>query len=388
MQCGYNYGSKVDSITLEAIADEGFVFAGFEDAATKCLNGDTNALATGKCVVNPGKTSKLVAEFTFVGTGCSGSDCDGGDNNSDNGGSDSSGNAGSGSGEPVVITVPKFCWKGTYGRGVGTIPADCPGQEKQAGLCYNYCKSGFYGVGPVCWQACPSGYTDDGAFCRKDAHIFASDNSSCPWYDKCGLTFAPGCSKCPSGYINDGCTCRRDVHIFAKASYGRGVGTPMSCSSSLQYDAGLCYQHCSSGMNGVGPVCWGSCPASIPVGCGAGCAATGGECANQIISQVTSSLEMAGNIAAAVLTFGASSAAVYSTKIALNASQRAATKAAIIEGLKKTGKDLTQDALEAAAEQVLIASMGGDFDFNSLDPTGIASVVAAFNAPICSDVGR
>jgi hypothetical protein len=279
-----------------------------------------------------------------------------------------------------------FCWKGTYGRGVGAVPNACPDQQKDAGLCYTYCRSGFYGVGPVCWGRCPSGYTDDGATCRRDAHIFASDNSRCPWYDKCGLTFAPGCSRCPAGYRNDGCTCRRDVHIFGKPSYGRGVGKPMSCSSSLQYDAGLCYPHCRSGFDGVGPVCWGSCPAELPVACGAGCASSSSACAEQIISQVTSSLEMAANIGAAVVTFGTSAAATYSAKIALNASQKAALKAAIKKGLRETGEDLAEDALEAAAEQVVRSAQGEDFDLTALDPTGIAAVVAAFDAPICSEL--
>lgn len=41
-----------------------------------------------------------------------------------------------------------------------------------------------------------------------------------------------------------------------KVAYGRGAGIPMSCSSSQEYDAGLCYTQCQSGYDGVGPVCW------------------------------------------------------------------------------------------------------------------------------------
>jgi hypothetical protein len=152
--------------------------------------------------------------------------------------------------------------KPSSGRGVGTVPSNCgSGREFDAGLCYPLCPSGFSGVGPVCWQRCPSDHHDDGAFCRRDAHIFGSNNDACPWYDKCGLTFAKGCSVCPAGYHNDGCTCRRDVHIIAKATRGRGVGTvPNGCSPGLQYDAGLCYAPCPAGFRGVGPVCWGGCP--------------------------------------------------------------------------------------------------------------------------------
>jgi hypothetical protein len=152
--------------------------------------------------------------------------------------------------------------KPSYGRGAGTAPTQCgAGQQYDAGLCYPQCAAGYYGVGPVCWQICPAGYADDGLTCRRDASIINADNSSCPWYDKCGLTFAKGCSVCPPGYANDGCTCRIDAHIFGKSSYGRGAGTvPTQCGAGQQYDAGLCYPFCAPGYSGAGPVCWGSCP--------------------------------------------------------------------------------------------------------------------------------
>jgi len=155
--------------------------------------------------------------------------------------------------------------KPSQGRGVGAVPTNCgPGKELDAGLCYPLCPAGMRGVGPVCWQICPPGYNDDGATCRRDGSIFGSNNSACPWYDKCGLVTAKGCSVCPAGFNNDGCTCRRDPHIFGKSTHARGVGTPPSaCRAGLQYDAGLCYAMCPAGFNGVGPVCWGTCPAGF-----------------------------------------------------------------------------------------------------------------------------
>lgn len=151
--------------------------------------------------------------------------------------------------------------KESYGRGVGTIPNGCGSAENDAGLCYQPCRDGFDGVGPVCWRRCPPGMHDDGAFCRRDVQIISANNSSCPWYDLCGLTFARGCSTCPTGFMNDGCTCRIDAWIFAKESYGRGVGRlPTDCGPGRVYDAGLCYPRCRAGFTGVGPVCWGRCP--------------------------------------------------------------------------------------------------------------------------------
>lgn len=103
-----------------------------------------------------------------------------------------------------------------------------------------------------------AGYTDDRATCRRDAHIISANDDACPWYDKCGLTFSKGCSTCPDGYANDGCTCRRDVHIFAKSSYGRGVGSPMSCAPGRQQIGALCYGACDPGWDAAGVECLGA----------------------------------------------------------------------------------------------------------------------------------
>jgi hypothetical protein len=146
----------------------------------------------------------------------------------------------------------------SYQRGVGTAPTTCPaGEELQDGLCYTSCASGYTGVGPVCWGSCPAGYADNGATCHRVASIISANTSSCPWYDACGLTLAPGCSSCPSGYVNDGCTCRRDASTVAKPSYGRGVGeAPSICPGNKVMEAGLCYSSCDPGYEGVGSDCW------------------------------------------------------------------------------------------------------------------------------------
>jgi hypothetical protein len=171
--------------------------------------------------------------------------------------------------------------KPSYGRGAGTIPSGCGGEEMDGALCYPWCAAGYDGVGPVCWQDCPAGYQDDGAFCRRDAHIFAKDSygrgAGYPlWecagreqdgllcYDWCRAGYdgvGPVCWRyCPEGYTDDGAFCRRDAHIFAKSSYGRGVGRiPSDCGAGLENDAGLCYPLCAPGFDGVGPVCWGQC---------------------------------------------------------------------------------------------------------------------------------
>jgi hypothetical protein len=57
------------------------------------------------------------------------------------------------------------CQKNTYTVG-SSMPICSAGQDYDAGLCYNKCKSGFTGVGPVCWQKCHSESSFDcGAIC-------------------------------------------------------------------------------------------------------------------------------------------------------------------------------------------------------------------------------
>ena len=79
---------------------------------------------------------------------------------------------------------PQTVAKKSYGRGAGK-PLQCAANEEQDGaLCYPECKSGYHGVGPVCWSTCSGETTDTGAFCQKK-------------------------------------------------SYGRGVGKPLACLSKL-----------------------------------------------------------------------------------------------------------------------------------------------------------
>lgn len=210
-----------------------------------------------------------------------------------------------------------FCWKDSYGRGVGTIPTACDGgKEYQAGLCYNKCPAGMYGVGPVCWSSCPDGYTDMGAVCHINMPLTTSGTG---WYcdarDGWGTCWLWKLS-CQPGYTNAGLFCAltaRPTPAGFSGTYldpmkntsGRGVGTvPTNCGPGKQYDAGLCYDNCRAGYSGVGPVCWGSNPPGW-VGCGMGSARTSSVCGNVITDQVAS----VGQIAITAATLGTASGA-------------------------------------------------------------------------------
>ena len=48
------------------------------------------------------------------------------------------------------------------------------GEQRDAGLCYANCRTGFNGVGPVCWAEKPAGWVDCGMGAAKDSTTCAS----------------------------------------------------------------------------------------------------------------------------------------------------------------------------------------------------------------------
>ncbi|MBN1382317.1 MAG: hypothetical protein JXA41_11625 [Deltaproteobacteria bacterium] len=338
-----------------------------------------------------------------------------------------------------------YCWRQSYGRGIGVPVSACPkGQEKDGLLCYPTCESigkkGWKGVGPVCWQSCPEGFRDDGAFCFKPTTSYGRgvgfpwkigdrafslsnakkrcekvhgkgrcEKSGAIYYPKCKPGYrAIGCCvcspRCPPGMTDIGISCQ-------KKSKGRGVGKPMKCKAGQEYDAGLCYTPCKEHYHGVGPVCWQNCPATQPVNCGAGCAKHANRCVEQTLSQVLAPLEIAANVGMALTTGGTANAAVTAAKASAKTTAKTAGKAAAKKAVKastrkiaqemmpeiraKLGKKLRRSYPEEIAEEVCRnaadnlaqAMIATDSDAKdvllALDPTGIADVVDAYHHPRC-----
>lgn len=112
---------------------------------------------------------------------------------------------------------------------VSFTPNTCPPDKDQdAGLCYEKCRDGYHGVGPVCWAdsvnigvgkvaglgPCPPGWKDDGLLCRQPI------------------------------------TCAKGLAFFTKGCSGGKIITkdlvcpgPMSRSAKEKV-AGLCYNPC------------------------------------------------------------------------------------------------------------------------------------------------
>jgi len=76
-----------------------------------------------------------------------------------------------------LIDSGASCTKKSQGRGAGTIPVACDGgKQYDAGLCYSQCSTGYYGIGPVCWQNCPPSFPSAcGAGCATTKDMCSSE---------------------------------------------------------------------------------------------------------------------------------------------------------------------------------------------------------------------
>jgi hypothetical protein len=312
-----------------------------------------------------------------------------------------------------------MCWMETITRGAGTIPDQCSsGKKNENGLCYVACPTGYTGEGPVCWQNCPTGYTNNAAFCAKpkaysrtgfawDIADGVNDNGM---YSRCQKVHGSGnCEKngaivypkCKTGFSAVGCCVCSPICLNAMVDIGvsctkktttRGAGTiPDQCSGGKKNEGGLCYTSCPAGFKGIGPVCWNQqCPTKYPTHCGMGCAFSDEACGWAIFDQVSSVGEFILNIA----TFGTGGAI---TKVATTTAKtvgktvaktvsKEVVKASLKSSAKAIGKEMGETVLENTALTCVDAQLTGEFDWYSLDPTGIANIVKAFNHPLCKDV--
>ena len=284
-----------------------------------------------------------------------------------------------------------FCWRDSYGRGVGKIPNYCPShKETIAGgvFCYTKCNQlgNFYRFGYDCHQRCGSGFNDHGLLCNRGNwgrgvgeircgwEYWASDSSALGEHSSSGRRLLGGGLKtklvcggsqcgskqdclglcyprCPSSHPNwIGCNlCGVDC---TRSGYNPGIAPSCpkkiycshgmeaaKCAPGYEYDAGLCYSKCRSGYNGVGPVCWGFAPTVEGkkwVECGMGAAIDDVACASAVADQILGPLEMV----AFVASFGSSGAATTGPKAAARAAKTAAKSGGKLDALKDAAKSL------------------------------------------------
>jgi hypothetical protein len=336
---------------------------------------------------------------------------------------------------PTDTTGPQsfsdFCWKNSYGRGVGTIPSTCPSDRDQRGLlCYSKCPEGFANPpGTVdCHQVCPEGFRDDGLFCRRSEY---GRGAGYPWqfgdpafsaagqFGRCHNDHGDGnCElngglvypKCADGYHAFGCCiCRPDtpdctslgfagqLDLSCTKSIILGDPTWMGCGEGQEYNVGLCYTPCGDGYFGVGPVCWGQ-PPSGWVDCGFGAARDQEQCEEALKDQIMSVTDTVLFVA----SLGASSA----TRPMSKGTQQFYDLVEQANKLKEM-VDLVLDLEENRPEALLnnFASwfeQYGNVNFEDLEPedlfrvvaemasefdeSGIASIFAAYTWPLCSKI--
>lgn len=160
-------------------------------------------------------------------------------------------------------TYEPYCSRHSYIRGLGHPLDTCPepSLEQDGLLCYPPCRSGYNGVGPICWQKCGN-MTAIGFVCW-DSRL---SERSCPWYGNCG-------------------------RIYLRDNYNRGIGLPRICSKPYEQNGAFCYEKCNTNYHGVGPVCWQDCPTSHPYSCLAGCSRTREICQRKIIDMLRSVID-------------------------------------------------------------------------------------------------
>jgi len=326
-----------------------------------------------------------------------------------------------------------ICWKDSYGRGVGTVPQSCaPGKERIGLLCYDKCPRGMKRVGFDCHSTCPSGFSDQGLFCRRAEYGRGVGFAALPsdlWdgdtnrkrcerkhgRGKCEMSGGIAYPKCKPGYKAVGCCLCRPARPNCR-SYGMKPGIDLSCAKVVsigrpvtgvcgrgeQENAGLCYDKCRGGYKGIGPVCWANrCKAPYPVDCGAGCATSTEACVTSIVDQSLSSLDVLANATAVgkVASLGVKAARVARMSRAIKAGLPARGASKIALEASRKGIELQ---LKSAARSMgvnlgitsglnltgIIVDASQDTKFNPayLDPTGIASLIQAFDQPLCADV--
>lgn len=324
----------------------------------------------------------------------------------------------------------QFCWKDSYGRGIGKVPNKCAsGYDRIGLLCYKKCPSNMKRSGFDCHSTCPNGMRDDGLYCRAAEYgrgagyawkpgdrlgsldgarkRCAQSHGSC---EKNGAIIYP---KCRTGYRNIGCCICRPNRPNCKAlglgnridlSCGKkiAIGQPKTgtCGSNQQKDAGLCYKRCRSGHSGVGPVCWAEKPKGW-VNCGMGAAKDSKTCAAITFGQVAA----VGQMAMFIGSLGTSSAAQGAkgpaeakklTELQQNFNRmmdafeavknttevQQAIKAAETAGNIQKGYNASQTAKKAVTAEDLIRAAAQIAAI--LDPSGVAATVAAYTYPTCS----
>jgi len=167
----------------------------------------------------------------------------------------------------------EYCWKDSYGRGVGRVPSHCPShKETIAGgiICYDKCHnfgSNWYRFGYDCHQRCNHGWNDHGLLCHKSNWGRGVGQARCEWQE-----WWAAADLGESGSVHQPTHQRKLLGGVVKAVVQAVRKTKLVCGGSLCSRVGK--QDCLG-------LCYPPCPSSNPVWigcnlCGASCSSYAG----------------------------------------------------------------------------------------------------------------
>jgi len=167
----------------------------------------------------------------------------------------------------------EYCWKDSYGRGVGRVPSHCPShKETIAGgiICYDKCHnfgSNWYRFGYDCHQRCNHGWSDHGLLCHKSNWGRGVGQARCEWQE-----WWAAADLGESGSVHQPTHQRKLLGGVVKAVVQAVRKTKLVCGGSLCSRIGK--QDCLG-------LCYPPCPSSNPVWigcnlCGASCSSYAG----------------------------------------------------------------------------------------------------------------
>lgn len=245
------------------------------------------------------------------------------------------------------------CQKNTYDRGVGRPKVCAPGLQADAGLCYASCSQGYAGVGPVCWNACPRKLpVNCGAACaasKNDCATIVADQVTGPIIAAANITLIAVTAGAASGATAAGNAAKAGAKTSAQLAT-KAVSRQLAMAQLRQRVAAALTK-----------------------------AATGA--VTRAVAQ-----DVALDIAISTVISGA----MYGS---MSETMKQATRKQIRDAFDtryKTGGEIdpkvVDAAVSAAMEGAEQTNPAADFPWTSLDPTGIADIVVAYNHPICSDI--
>jgi hypothetical protein len=320
-----------------------------------------------------------------------------------------------------------YCHRETYARAAaGKVPHVCADSRHviEAGLCYQKCRDGMVGVGPLCLSTCEAGWKDAGLTCFPPSQPAPYGvGAGYPWkigdppgnYERAGVrcnqeNTGVGCTKegliwypnCKTGYRKAGALiceaeppkCKNSGLTAGplgceKSSPARPVGVvPSACSPDEQLNAGLCYAVCKPGFTAIGNNCAQTCPAATPYACNniAGvCAATAGQCSHARAEPLANVLTLLGRNLEPLgtLTADETTAIRKAVDVAINAWNKQAVDkglATLVANLTSaTGVKLT----DAEATNLVNALSGDTYNALTFDARKLQAIGGKFSKPMC-----